>query len=827
MYNHFPINEIIPEIKKILSEHNSLVIQAPPGAGKSTILPIELLNEEFLDGKKILMLEPRRLAARSVATRMASLLQEEVGEKVGYRVRFDNKTGKNTRLEVLTEGILTRMLQEDNLLEGVGMVIFDEFHERSLHADLALALCKEVQQVLRPDLRIVVMSATLESKLVSDFLNDAPVVTSLGKQYPVEIKYLGNDPTLPVPVKVSKAIKKALQETEGDILVFLPGTGEIKKTEQILQEENTQAEVHLLYGDLSNQKQQDAILPDKYGRRKIILSTAIAETSLTIEGVKVVVDSGLSRVPTFDPSSGLSKLDTIPVTKDSADQRSGRAGRVSPGVCYRLWPEGTHQYLLDSRKPEILEADLASTVLEMLNWGVKDINQLQWITSPPNGAVNQAIDLLKSLEAVSEGKITSRGKKMLRLPAHPRIAHMLLLAGEWGLLLLACDIAALLEERDFMSRQTADISERIAILSNWRKNKPVKVDRSSLERIERSIKSWKRIFRVKEEPFDFRPEEVGKLVSAAYPDRIAKKRDSNSFSYRLSSGRIASLSDHDPLAVSDWLAIAQMDAGTHEGKIYLAAPLNSEDIMYMSRVEDAVFWDNKKGMLIARKETRIGDLVVESENLKNIDGELKLKVLCDVVRKEGIALFDWNEKVENIQARVCSLKSWRPDDGWPDLFSETLLQSPEEWLLPYLGSVNKKEDFKKLDLAVILNAMIPYELSIKLNAFAPENINVPSGSMIKIKYHIDGSLPVLAVRLQEMFGLLETPAINEGRTKLLLHLLSPGYKPVQVTQDLKSFWQNTYPAVRKELRVRYQKHHWPEDPWTAEAVRGVVRRKPK
>jgi ATP-dependent helicase HrpB len=824
MSDQLPIIEIIPSIKAKLSSHNTIILQAPPGAGKSTVLPLHLLDEPWLHGKKILMLEPRRLAARAVATRLALLHNEDIGETVGYRIRFENRVSSRTRIEVVTEGILTRMLQNDNALEDTGLVIFDEFHERSLHADLALALCREVQQALRDDLRIMIMSATLDGAKLSELLGHAPILTSKGRQHPITLNYFPQDNHTPVPVQVAKAIRKAYNENDGDILAFLPGTGEIHRTqEQLEQELSSSVLICPLYGDLPQQKQQEAIMPDKHGRRKIVLATSIAETSLTIEGIKVVVDSGYSRVPRFDTRTGLTKLETVKVTQDTADQRAGRAGRLGPGTCYRLWSEGSHHHLNAHRKPEILEADLAPMVLELSQWGVKDIHQMAWLTPPPAGAVVQAKELLRQLEAIEGDKITARGKEMLRLPTHPRIAHLLLEGQKDDLLPLATDIASILEERDPLQKEAGtNLSLRAEALHKWRSKEYVNADRGALERIERLASNWRRIFKIQADNKMPADEEVGKLIAAAYPERIARRAD-HPLRYRLANGRMVKLTEHDPLTHEDWLAVAHLDAGTNEGKIFLAAPLSPDDVIHLAHEKRTVSWDAQKGILIARKELRIGDIIVQTSPLLTIPEDERITILCSAIQSDK-TLLPWSEEVAEWQARVLSLLKWRPNEEWPDVSTEHLINTIEEWLPPYLSNVKKRDDLQRLDLLTILKSALPWALQQRLEDLAPSKIDVPSGSMIKLQYSADGSAPVLAVRLQEMFGLLDTPAVNEGRNKVLLHLLSPGYRPVQVTQDLRSFWQNTYPEVRKELRVRYQKHSWPEDPWTAEAVRGARRR---
>lgn len=824
MTEHLPIFDIIPEIKKKLLDHTTVILQAAPGAGKSTILPIHLLDEKWLQGKKILMLEPRRLAARAVANRMSSLLNEQVGTTIGYRVRFDNKIGRNTRIEVLTEGILTRMLQQDNSLDGVGLIIFDEFHERSLHADLALALCREMQQVLREDIRILIMSATLDGDQLSSLLGNAPIISSEGRQYPIELFYLPQENNQPLHLQMVKAVRKALSIHDGDILAFLPGAGEIGRTSEMLQQEFSNISIHPLYGDLPLQKQQEAILPHPHGKRKVVLATSIAETSLTIEGIKIVIDCGYCRVPRFDPRTGLTRLDTVKITQDRATQRAGRAGRLGPGACYRLWNENLHQHLLAHRNPEILESDLAPILIELAQWGIQDINNFTWLTPPPTGAVTQAIKLLEELGAIKSTKITERGKEMLRLPTHPRISHLLLEGQHFGLIALATDIAAVLEERDPLPKEAgANLTLRIEALRKWRNKQFVVADKNVLERIERLAAQWRKYFSVamdNDSPVD---QEVGKLLAAAYPERIAKQREQK-HRYRLANGKIVRLDEHDPLSYESYLSVAHLDMGQTEGRIYLAAALSPDDIFHLATEKKVITWDTQNGILIARNEKRIGDIILESKPLPHIPEEERLKVLCEVVRKEGFSLFRQTEELLEWKARIASVRTWRSNETWPDLSDEHLAGTLEEWLAPYLIAIKKREDFLKLDLLTILSGLLNYQQKQALDAIAPSKIQVPSGSTIALSYSTDGSSPILAVRLQEMFGLLDTPVVNEGRTKVLLHLLSPGYKPVQITQDLRSFWKNTYPEVRKELRIRYKRHHWPEDPWTAEAVRGAKKK---
>jgi len=816
-----PIKDIIPEVKAQLNENNTLIITAPPGAGKSTLLPLALMTEPWLDGKKILMLEPRRLAARTIASRKASLLGEDVGQTVGFRIRFENKVSQHTKIEVVTEGILTRMIQSDNSLEGIGMVIFDEFHERSIHADVALALCREAQLVLRPDLRILIMSATLDMPQLTKLLN-APTVVSKGKQFPVKIEYSGEMDLMMLPEMAARTVIKAVKKSEGDTLVFLPGQGEIKKCEEILRKELRDFAIHPLYGQLPQGKQYAAIMPDKKGKRKVVLATNIAETSLTIEGIKIVVDSGFGRTSKFDPKSGLSRLETVQITKDSADQRTGRAGRLSPGVCYRMWSKATQDRLTDHRIPEILEVDLANLVLDMAQWGVVDISQLTWLTPPPKGTLSQASDTLHELNALENGRMTAHGKKIHQLPCHPRIAHMLLMAAEDDRLTLATDIAPLLEERDPLGKEAGiDINVRIETLRRHRKENRLG---RRLGRIEKIASSYRKLFgsEVNNEPFD--PYDTGVLLAHAYPERIACARPGNNAQFQLSNGKLAMAGHRDDLAHEPWLAIAHVDARDGMGKIFMAAPLNPKDLAPLVKEKEVITWDTKKGGLIASKDLRIGNIVLQSKPMPTPDEAHLVKAISEAIKSEGGHLLNFDEEVTQWQNRILSLRKWKPGDRWSDVSTTTLLITNQEWLGPYLNKVRKPEDLKKINLMKVLQSRLDWDKQEALERLAPAKIDVPSGSKIKLQYFSDGAPPVLAVRLQEVFGLTDTPIINDGKTVVLMHLLSPGYKPVQVTADLRSFWSNTYFEVKKELKRRYPKHAWPDDPWKEEAVRGVKRK---
>lgn len=771
------------------------------------------------------MLEPRRLAARAVANRMAEFLNEKTGQRVGFRIRFENKISDETQIEVLTEGILTRMLHTDNALEGVGLVIFDEYHERSIHADVALALCREAQQVLRPDLKILIMSATLDMPLLSNLLQ-CPVVKSEGKQFPVDIIYEGDSDRMLVPELASRLIIKAVKDHPGDVLAFFPGQGEIKKCEDLLRGKLNGFSIHALYGQLPHMKQMAAIRPNKDGKRKIVLATSIAETSLTIEGIKIVIDTGFGRTSKFDPKSGLSRLETIQISKDSADQRAGRAGRLSPGVCYRMWSRATHNRLDEHATPEIMEADLSSLALDLAKWGIDEANQLTWLTPPPSGVLSRARQSLHELNALQEGKITPHGEIIHSLPCHPRIAHMLLEAKEQGLLALATDLAALIEERDPLGPDSGiDINERLLVLRRQRGENRLG---RKFGRVDKVASSYRQLFKLSEpdnDPVD--PFDTGLLLAQAYPERIAFARPGNNAQFKLANGKIAMAGHKDDLAHEPWLAIAHMDARDGMGKIFMASPLDPKDLAPMVKSLEVVKWDTKEGGLIANKELRIGSIVLQSTPLPSPDPNRLEDAICESLKTEGQHLLDWNEEVLQWQNRILSLKIWNKDHDWPDVSIKTLLKSPESWIKPYLNGIKKPEDLKKINIKEVLHHHLSFDLQTRLDQLAPSVLEVPSGSKIKIAYFEDGAPPVLAVRLQEMFGLVETPAVNDGKNSLLLHLLSPGFKPVQVTADLKSFWSNAYFEVRKELKRRYPKHEWPEDPLNAKAVKGVKKRKPQ
>ncbi len=819
-----------------MASSHGAVLSAPPGSGKTTLVPLALLEQPWLHGKKIVMLEPRRLATRASAARMASLLGEEVGETVGYQVRFDRRISKQTRIEVVTEGILTRRLQQEPDLAEVGLIIFDEFHERSLHGDLALALALDVLANLREDLRLLVMSATLDTGAVSAILFDAPVVTADGRSYPVEINYLAAEPKQRTYEYVAAAVLNALNSESGDILVFLPGTGEIRSTHDLLAQHPACAGMVLcpLYGDLSREDQDRAILPDPQGRRRVVLATSIAETSLTIEGISTVVDSGWSRLPRFDPNSGLTRLVTQRVSRAAADQRAGRAGRLGPGVCYRLWSESTHSTLQPFAPPEIKESDLAPFVLELAQWGVTGPADLRWLTQPPAGSIAQATELLLELDAIdTSGRITPVGRDVASMGLHPRLAHMLLMSRDRGQEQLAADLAALLTERDLVNKAHrasigVDVTHRLELLDIYRQQGAAAARGAGAEvngcrRVElASNQLMRRLDRSKEPTLP--PMSLAALLATAYPDRIAQCRGGDGVGYRLSSGRGVRLPEADQLVGSEYLVVAQMDAGRREGRIFLADRLTKDDIQESLsahiRLCSSIEWDSSAESVAACQEERLGSLVLNRRRLKGPDAEQVKAAMLDGIRVMGLEALPWSDKAREWQARVCSLRLWQPDGNWPDLSDATLLQTLEQWLGPWLDGISMRDHLRRLDLGSILRNRLEWKQQKLVDELAPTHIQVPSGSRVKLQYQ-PGEEPVLAVRLQEMFGLMDTPSVCGGRVKLVLHLLSPARRPMQVTRDLRGFWDRTYAEVKKELKGRYPKHYWPDDPMQAQPTSRV------
>ena len=887
-----PASQIAVGVNESLHTNSSLVVTAPPGAGKSTLLPLTILSS-LGEGEKILMLEPRRLAARQIAERMAQMLGEQVGETVGYRVRFESRVSKRTRIEVLTEGILTRMIVDDATLDGVSVVIFDEFHERSINSDLALALTRQAQQIIRPDLKVVIMSATIDTSNICAALQ-APLIESEGRMFPVELHYADKD-TDPRDIAAAAASTtiEAYKKYEGDILVFLPGQAEIEQCYELLSKSqhftaspsqpiNTSTHQHLttstsqpttttphhltihpLYGNLSPEDQRRAIAPSAPGERKIVIATPIAETSITIEGVRVVIDAGLCRQVVFDARTGLSHLETVRISMDMATQRMGRAGRVAEGVCYRLWTKASEHLMAEQRKPEIEEADLAPMLLDTAAFGESDAEALPWLTMPPRAGVFKAKELLTALGAIDEnGNITSIGKRMATLPCHPRIARMILATTNLttstpqGVHLsplgfcrlpeqevhqqhlttstshhnntsLACDIAALLEEKDPLSETGGtDLTLRLSALRAARRKKQL----GKWQRIAKIAAEYRRMAHTDEDNRDPAPTEVGLLVAYAYPERIAHSTNSIG-GYRLASGANVQLDAADQQSAHSWLAVASLYSATGTtGRVFLAAPIAPDDLEkeFVKEV-DNIAWDTKQGCVVMQREQRIGKLILSQKPIHDADKERLKGIVCEAMKKDGLTMMAWSEKaVEQVQRRVAQVAAWHPEMALPDVSTEHLLSTAADWLPFYLeegGRVKTSvQELRKLNLAEIIWNILPYEAQLEVDRLAPTHIEVPTGSHIRIDYRSGAEAPVLSVRLQECFGMERTPCVDDGRQPLLMELLSPGFKPVQLTQDLASFWQGTYFEVRKELRRRYPKHYWPENPLEAEAVRGVKRK---
>ncbi|MCZ4281924.1 ATP-dependent helicase HrpB [Kiloniella laminariae] len=820
-----PIDPLLPEIIASLQQQPSLVLQAPPGAGKTTGVPLGLLDVDWLAGQKIIVLEPRRLAARSAAARMAEILGEKLGETVGYRIRHESRVGPQTRIEVVTEGVLTRLLQKDPELPGIGLVVFDEFHERSLQADLGLALCLEVQSALRDDLRLLVMSATLDGKKVSRIMGEVPILTSEGKSFPVQLVYGEETPRRSIAFAVADKIVEVLPQESGSFLVFLPGVGEISSVVEQLRQANLPADVDLfpLFGDLSLEDQRRAISPSMAGRRKIVLATAIAETSLTIDGVRVIIDCGYMRSPRFDPSSAMTRLETLRVSKASADQRAGRAGRIEPGVCYRLWPESQNGSLSQHSTPEILEADLCSLVLEVQNWGTSGPETLNWCDAPPRAAWQQATELLQKLGALDqESRITSQGREMALLPLHPRFAHMLLRARALGQGWLACLLAALLDERDIFKAGTsgtaADLVLRLEVLLGVDHGKGYHVDRSRLKRVRMSAGQYARLVRVKENS----PVELGMagaILSLAYPDRIAQLRPASSGRYKLSGGKGAELDELDRLATELYLTIAHLGGMGANAKIYLAAALSEGQIrdLHQENIvsERVVRWNEQQTQLQGELRDNLGALVLSAQRIKQLEPNVVVAELLGRITRQGLALLEPGDSFAQLCQRMACLRHFEGEDLWPDWGEPALLRELEQWLAPYLENITSLSQLVKLDLKQILLSQLSWQENQYLEREAPERYRVPSGQTHRINYE-NPEMPVLEVRLQEMFGLSETPAIMGKRVPLVLHLLSPARRPLQVTSDLTGFWQNSYHEVKKDMKGRYPRHYWPDDPLEAE-----------
>ncbi len=801
---HFPVDDIIPQLKAALITRPSAILVAEPGAGKTTRVPLALWGEAWLGNKKIVMLEPRRLAARAAAKRMADTLGEAPGETVGYTVRLERKVSERTRIEVVTEGILTRRLQGDPELKDTGLIIFDEFHERSLDGDLGFALSLDSQRGLRDDLKILVMSATLDSVALAKHLDDAPVISATGRMFPVSVTHLDKPTRFTLIDATVKAVMQALREVQGSLLVFLPGEGEIRRVESALLQVALPAntDVHPLYGAMALADQDAAIRnsPDK--RRKIVLATTIAETSLTIEGIEVVIDSGLKRSPRFDPASGMTALETVRVSQASAEQRKGRAGRLGPGRCYRLWPEAETRTLAPHDDPEIRIADLAPLVLEIANWGVTSPDGLPWFEVPQAAPFAQAQDLLRQLGALDRGNaITAHGKEMVRLPLHPRLAHMVVTAASAD----AAETAALISERDGLPRDASvDIEQRLLQLRG-----------PARERIRKAAKQISGLVTLREDD----TLSHGVLLALAYPDRIAQRRSGHRF--RLVNGGGAVVPEHDALAKSPFIAVAQLDNAQADAKVFLAAALTRAEIdehfSYLMVKTRGVSWNAKVQAVSAAEIVRLGDIVLDERPMRDADPERVTGAMVQGVMAMGLSSLPWSEAAQSFRTRISFLKRTMPDLAWSDFSDAALTASIQDWLGPYLSGMTRKSDLARLDLVQILRAMVPHELLGRIDKLAPVRMEVPSGGHYRIDYEGEGD-PVLRVRLQELFGMHSAPQVADGQAKLKIELLSPAGRPVAVTQSLETFWRNAYQDVRKDMRGRYPKHYWPEDPLVVQAV---------
>jgi ATP-dependent helicase HrpB len=823
---HLPIDFVIPELKVAFESQNNVVLSADPGAGKTTRVPLVLLDNAWLSGKKILMLEPRRLAAQRAASYMAQQLGENVGETIGYRIRGDSRVGKNTRIEVVTEGILTRMLQSDSSLPEVGLIIFDEFHERSIHTDLGLAFALDAQEHLRPDLHLLVMSATLDGVAVASLLGDAKIIKSEGRMFPVETIYATHTLEKQIDPLVVSTIRRALRENEGDLLVFLPGQREIRRIESLLNEKelSPHVEVHALFGDASPQQQQAALGTARQGTRKIILSTSIAETSLTIDGVRVVIDAGFARGPRFDPRRGMSGLVTTPVSRATADQRRGRAGRQQPGVCYRLWTEQWNSMLLPFPKPEILVADLAPLALELARWGTPNAEGLRFLDAPPLPHLNQAQDLLRRLGALNaEGKLTKHGVAMSNIPVHPRFAHMLIRGKELGFGALACEVAAMLEERDLLRGNNVndiDLHSRLYVL-----RKGGTQDRNARDRIRQQEKRLRELAGISDR--HEREDRLGLAIALAYPDRVGKRREIDGLKYQLAGGSGAMLPKGSLLSREEYLAIADADGVGNEVKVFLAAPLKEEDINEAFNeqlsVADEVYWNVQQEAVVAKKVIYFGAIEL-SHVQTSPPATMVVAALLEGIRLLGLSALPWTKEANSIRARSEWLRKLTlAGSDWPDLSDDSLLSNIDDWLAPYLHGMTKRSHLERLDMNKIIKAFFSHSQVGRLDKLAPTHLVVPTGSRLPVDYS-SASQPILAVRMQEMFGQTETPTVGGGKVKVVLHLLSPAHRQLAVTQDLPSFWKNAYPDVRKDMRGKYPKHFWPENPLEAEPTKRVKRK---
>jgi ATP-dependent helicase HrpB len=827
-----PIDEILPALAATLAKHRNAVVEAPPGAGKSTVVPIALLDEPWLRGGKIVMLEPRRLATRAVAARMATTLGESPGETVGFRMRLETRVSRRTRIEVITEGVFTRMLQSDPALEGIAAVLFDEFHERSLHADTGLAFALDSQENLAPELRLLVMSATLDGAAVARLLGGAPVITAAGRVFPVDVRYIGTGlPLLPggrdsPELAVLRAIKRALTESPGDLLVFLPGAGEIRRVQGMLGDVGTNVDVHALFGELAPGEQDAALAPARAGRRKIVLATNIAETSLTIDGVRIVIDAGLERRSLFDPASGMNRLEVQRISRASAEQRAGRAGRTAPGVCYRLWGEGGERSLAAYAPPEVCVADLAPLALDLAVWGT-EAAQLRWLDPPPAATLASSRDLLRRLGALDDaGRVTAHGRAMQEFPAHPRLAHMLIEARNLGAGALAAELAALLSDRDLLRsggagrERDSDIRTRLEALRRGGGS----IDRGALERVRRSQRSFEQQLlggaKVRGVNHDV---DAGVLLALAYPERIARRRPGSEARYQMANGRGAVFAAPESIAREEFIVALDLDDREREARIHLAAPLAKGDLLefFAARIRttDELAWDEKTESVVARRATRLDELLIDEKPLSNVPRDASAAAMLEGVRKLGIAALAWDDDARDLIARIELLRGL----GLPQYLElpESNLAALERdlaWLEPFLAGVTRRSQLDRVPLLEALRARLTYNQQRLLDEVMPTHVTLPTGTRARIDYRSENA-PIASMRMQEVFGLAATPRIGGGVLPVTFELLSPGRRPLQVTRDLASFWKNAYIEVRKDMRGRYPRHYWPENPLEAEPTR--------
>lgn len=797
--HELPVGEVAAEVNAALRQKPRVVVTAPPGAGKSTLLPLTIMTDT--PEGRILMLEPRRLAARQVAQRMTDMIGERVGQTVGYTIRFESRVSDRTRIEVVTEGILQRMLVDDPTLDGISVVIFDEFHERSLYSDIAYALTLEAQRLIRPDLKIVIMSATIDTDYICRRF-DAPLIESKGRAYDVEIIRAAESDANTCVADTAAAIRRALREQSGDILAFLPGQGEIMKCRDLLANLPSDIYIHTLYGMMPFEEQRRTLAPSPAGTRKIVLSTPIAETSLTIEGIRTVVDSGFYKGMVFDARSGLSHLETMRISLDMARQRSGRAGRLSEGVCYRLWSNPVELRMKESRVPEIEEADLSSMVLDIAAWGESDVFDLPWLTLPPRDKVFKARQLLRSLGAVNDkGEITPHGRKWARIPCHPRIAQMLTVAEDNATKALGSDIAAILDEKDPINDENdCDITTRIIMLREARR----RGNSGRFGRIIKIAEQYRRLVNAKEDNTIPDQTAIGALVALAYPERAAMMvADCR---YRLANGDEVRINAEDALSSRKFLAIASLGK-----RIFLAAPIDEAVLKDMATWNEKLHWDNRQGRVVARRELRLGALLLDSAVSDSIDRARIIEAICEAAAKDGRSMFDFSDDVTRLIQRIETVAGWHPELDLPDVSVDRLLETAGEWLPLYIGDAMTVRELKRIDICQVVWGLLTYDRQQSVDAIAPSHYRLPNGRNVRLDYRVGADSPVLSARLEDCFGIRETPRVDGGTRPMLMELLSPGFKPVQLTKDIASFWSTTYHEVRKELRRRYPKHPWPEN----------------